>query len=202
MKTASTIMIIGSALLLSLFIYPLWVVELEAPQYPDGLGMFIHLNGLQGFTEFDLQNIDGLNHYIGMQTLPKAHEMWEFSVFPIVVGGMAILGIIVGFLGFIGKISHNWFLYWLILMTVLGVLGMFDFNAWMTDYGSNLDPNAIIKVTEPDGTPFSYKPPLLGSRDILNFTAISYPGTGGIFLTIGMFLTFIAYLVGFKTNKK
>lgn len=198
MKLASTLMIVGSALLLGLFIYPLWDIKLEAPQYPKGLGMYIHLDGLEGYTKHDLQNIDGLNHYIGMQTLPKKEDMWEFTVFPIVVGSMAILGIIIGCFGYFKKSAYKWFMAWLVLMSILGVLGMFDFNAWMIDYGTNLDPNAIMKMTDDFGNPMSYKPPLFGSKDILNFTAHSYPAKGGILLGIGMVIIFISYFVGKK----
>jgi len=109
-------MIIGSALLLGLFVFPLWSIELEAPQYPNGIGMNIHLDGLQGKEKHDLQNIDGLNHYIGMSKLPKPEDMWEFSVFPKVIGGMAALGILIGLLGLFKSISPKWFLGWLILM--------------------------------------------------------------------------------------
>jgi len=198
MKTASITMIIGSALLLGLFLFPLWSITLEAPQYPSGIGMYINLDGLEGHEKHDIQNIDGLNHYIGMRKLPKQDEMWEFSVFPKVIGGMAILGILIGLLGLFKKVSYKWFLSWLVLMTVLGVMGIFDFNAWMTDYGTNLDPKAIMKMTDADGNPLSYKPPLFGSRDILNFTAHSYPAIGAILMGIGMFLTFIAYIIGLK----
>ena len=198
MKTASITMIIGSAFLLGLFVFPLWSITLEAPQYPSGIGMYINLDGLEGHEKHDIQNIDGLNHYIGMRKLPKQDEMWEFSVFPKVIGGMAILGILIGLLGLFKKVSYKWFLGWLVLMTVLGVMGIFDFNAWMTDYGTNLDPKAIMKMTDADGNPLSYKPPLFGSRDILNFTAHSYPAIGAILMGIGMFLTFIAYIIGLK----
>jgi hypothetical protein len=198
MKTASITMIIGSALLLGLFVFPLWSITLEAPQYPSGIGMYINLDGLEGHEKHDIQNIDGLNHYIGMRKLPKQDEMWEFSVFPKVIGGMAILGILIGLLGLFKKVSYKWFLGWLVLMTVLGVMGIFDFNAWMTDYGTNLDPKAIMKMTDADGNPLSYKPPLFGSRDILNFTAHSYPAIGAVLMGIGMFLTFIAYIIGLK----
>jgi hypothetical protein len=133
-----------------------------------------------------------------MRKLPKQDEMWEFSVFPKVIGGMAILGILIGLLGLFKKVSYKWFLGWLVLMTVLGVMGIFDFNAWMTDYGTNLDPKAIMKMTDADGNPLSYKPPLFGSRDILNFTAHSYPAIGAVLMGIGMFLTFIAYIIGLK----
>ena len=93
-------MIIGSLLLLGLFKFPLWNILLGAPQYPEPLGLDIHIDGIRGASEFDLQNIDGLNHYIGMKTLPKPEEMWEFSVFPKVIGGMAALGVLIGILGF------------------------------------------------------------------------------------------------------
>lgn len=194
-------MIIGSALLLGLFVFPLWSIELEAPQYPNGIGMNIHLDGLQGKEKHDLQNIDGLNHYIGMSKLPKPEDMWEFSVFPKVIGGMAALGIIIGLLGLITGISPKWFLVWLIFMCILGVLGMYDFNAWMVDYGTNLDPKAIMKMTDADGNPLSYKPPLFGTRHILNFVAKSYPHTGAYMMGFGMLLTFVAYWIGNKKIK-
>lgn len=194
-------MIIGSALLLGLFVFPLWSIKLEAPQYPSGIGMYINLDGLEGIEKHDLQNIDGLNHYIGMRTLPKPEDMWEFSVFPKVVGGMAILGILIGLIGLFKNISPKWFLGWLILMCILGILGMYDFNAWLVDYGTNLDPKAIMKMTDADGNPLSYKPPLLGTRHILNFVAHSYPHTGAYMMGFGMFLTFVAYLIGNKKMK-
>jgi len=201
MKSASIIMIIGSALLLGLFVFPLWSIELEAPQYPNGIGMNIHLDGLQGKEKHDLQNIDGLNHYIGMSKLPKPEDMWEFSVFPKAIGGMAALGILIGLLGLFKSISPKWFLGWLILMCILGILGMYDFNAWMVDYGTNLDPKAIMKMTDADGNPLSYKPPLFGTRHILNFVAKSYPHTGAYMMGFGMFLTFVAYWLGNKKMK-
>lgn len=202
MKTSGILMIIGSALLLGLFIYPLWNIRLEAHQYPDPLGMDIYIAGIQGEEEFDIQNIDGINHYIGMKKIPKPSEMWEFNIFPLVIGGMAALGIVLGLLGFFKKISPNWFLGWLVLMGILGLLGMYDFNNWLIDYGTDLDPKAIIKLTDAEGNPLSYKPPLLGSQDILNFTAHSYPEKGAYMMFFGMFLTLVAWIVGRRTVSK
>ncbi len=199
MKKGSILMIIGSLLLLGLFVFPMWNIRLGAPQYPEPLGIDIYVNGLQGESEFDLQNIDGLNHYIGMKTLPKQEDMWEFSIFPIVVIGMSLLGALIGILGFIGKLSHNWFLSWLILMSILAGLGIYDFNLWLVDYGSDLDPNAIMKLLNADGTPMKYNPPLLGHKKLLNFDAYSYPRLGGIMLGIGMIFTFIGYYLGKKS---
>ncbi len=201
MKNPSILMIVGSLLLLGLYIFPLWNIELGAPQYPEPLGMDIYISGIEGMHEFDIQNIDGLNHYIGMQTIPKDEEMWEFTVFPIVIGIMIFLGVLIGILGYLKKIKYTWFLGWFILMTILGVLGMYDFDLWMIDYGTNLDPNAIIKLQNPDGTPMSYKPPLLGHQVLLNFDAYSYPRMGGYLLGIGMLCTLVAYFYGKRIKK-
>ncbi len=203
MKKASILMILGAGLLLSLFVFPLWNVTLIAPQYPaPGLGMDIYINGIESVKEGDLQNIDLMNHYIGMKYLPKPGEMWEFDVFPKVVGAMSILGIILGFIGFTGKIKPNVFLGWLILMSVLGILGMYDFNAWLLDYGSDLDPNAIMKYVDANGNPMTYKPPLFGHKKMLNFDTYSYPGLGGYLLGLGLVLVFLSYLVGQASLKK
>ena len=194
-------MILGSLCLLGLFLFPLWNIMLGAPQYPDPLGMNIHITGIQGVSEFDLQNIDGLNHYIGMKTIPKDDEMWEFNVFPNVIIGMVVLGVVLGIWGFIGKIDYKYFLGWFLLMSFLGILGMYDFNLWLSDYGSNLDPHAIIKVINDDGTPMTYKPPLLGYKKLLNFDVSSMPATGAWLMFVGMTLTLVAFYLGWRSHK-
>lgn len=200
MKRAGIIMIIGSAMLLGLFLFPMWNIRLGAPQYPDPLGIDIYVNGLKGESEFDIQNIDGLNHYIGMKKLPKPDEMWEFSVFPKVVGVMAILGVIIGILGFSKKVPPIFFLVWFILMCILGTLGIYDFNLWLVDYGTNLSPDAILKMINPDGSPMQYNPPLLGHKRLLNFDAFSYPRLGGILLGIGMIMSLVSFFLGRKSQ--
>ena len=195
-------MIIGSLLLLGLFKFPLWNIMLGAPQYPDPLGMNIYIQGIEGVEEFDIKNIDGLNHYIGMKTIPKVEDMWEFRVFPMVIGGMVALGVIIGLLGFFGKVSYKWFLGWFILMSILGVMGMYDFNLWLTQYGTDLDPKAIMKLENLDGTPMSYKPPLLGYQKMLNFDVDSWPATGAYMIFVGMMLTVVAFFVGKSASKK
>lgn len=202
MKRAGIVMTIGSALLLTLFIFPMWNIQLGAPQYPEPLGIDIYINGLQGQSEFDIQNIDGLNHYIGMKTLPKPEDMWEFTVFPVVTLIMAVIGICIGLMGFFNKISPNLFLAWFVTMVVLGTLGVYDFNLWLVDYGTDLDPNAIMKLVNPDGTPMQYNPPLFGHKKLLNFDAFSYPRLGAILVSLGMLLTLIAYFLGRKASLK
>lgn len=199
MKNAGIIMIIGSLLLLGLFQFPLWTIMLGAPQYPEPLGMHIFVNGIRGVSEFDVQNINGLNHYIGMKVLPTADEMWEFSAFPKILIAIVSLGVIIGILMAMKKISHNWALIWFVAMSILGILGMYDFNLWMYDYGTNLDPNAIMKLMDADGNPMTYKPPLLGFQKLLNFDVESLPNVGAYMMFVGMSLTVVAFFVGRKS---
>ena len=194
MKKSKILMIIGSLLLLGLFALPLWNITLEAPQYPIPLGMEIYINKFMDTNEFDIKNINLMNHYVGMQYIPESIP--EFKIFPIVIGIMIVLGVVIGFMG-----KYKLYLGWFILMSILGIAGMYDFYLWEYDYGHNLDPKAIMNFKNPDGSVMGFQPPLFGTKDILNFTAHSYPRMGAYFMFVGMFLTFIAYFVGLKEAK-
>lgn len=191
MKKSKILMIVGSVLLLGLFAFPLWNITLEAPQYPTPLGMDIHINKFADTHEFDIKNINLMNHYVGMQYIPDTIP--EFKIFPIVIGFMALLGV---FLGFLGK--YKLYLFWLVLMTALGIAGMYDFYLWEYDYGHNLDPKAIMKFTNEDGSAMGFQPPLFGTKHILNFVAHSYPRLGAYFMFTGMLLTLVAFFKGKK----
>ncbi len=195
MKKSNIIMIIGSLLLLGLFVFPLWNITLEAPQYPTPLGMDIHINKFVDTNEFDIKNINLMNHYVGMQYIPKTIP--EFQIFPIAIGFMVFLGVLIGF-----KANYKWFLGWFVLMSVMGIAGMYDFYLWEHDYGHNLDPKAIMKFTNPDGSVMGFQPPLFGTKDILNFTAHSYPRSGAYFMFIGMLLTVVAFYLGKKEKSQ
>ena len=53
----------ASGALIAVFFLPVWRIDLFAPQYPEGLTMYIWINGISG----DVDIINGLNHYIGMK---------------------------------------------------------------------------------------------------------------------------------------
>jgi len=194
MKKSKITMIFGALLLLGLFVFPLWNITLEAPQYPTPLGMDIHINKFVDSNEFDIKNINLMNHYVGMQYIPKTIP--EFKIFPIAIGVMVFLGVLIGF-----KANYKWFLGWFVFMSILGIIGMYDFYLWEYDYGHNLDPKAIMKFTNPDGSIMGFQPPLFGSKDILNFKAHSYPKLGAYFMFVGMMLTVIAFFLGKKELK-
>ncbi len=187
-------MIVGVLLLLPLFVLPLWNITLEAPQYPIPLGMDIHINKFADTHEFDIKNINLMNHYVGMQYIPETIP--EFLIFQIVIVAMIILGLIIGFKG-----NYKWYLAWFVLMSLLGVAGMYDFYLWEYDYGHNLSEKAIMNFKNEDGSVMGFQPPLFGSKDILNFTAHSYPRMGAYLMFLGMGLTFLAYFVGKREQK-
>ncbi|WP_196885104.1 hypothetical protein [Aureivirga sp. CE67] len=193
MKISKLMMILGAISILGLFVFPLWRITLEAPQYPIPLAMDIYINDFADVHPHDIKNINLMNHYVGMQYIPESIP--EFTIFPIVIAAMSILGIAVGFIG-----KHKLFLAWFILMLVLALAGMYDFYLWEHDYGHNLDPHAIMKFTNKDGSIMGFQPPLFGSKDILNFKAHSYPQLGAAFLAVGMALSFFSFFVG-KKNK-
>lgn len=181
-------MIVGSLLLLTLFFLPLWNITLEAPQYPDAIGMNIWINKITDHNPNDIKNINIMNHYVGMKEIPK--HLPEFDIFPWFVAGMSLLGLIFAFIG-----NHKLYLIWFILMIAIGTAGMYDFYLWEYDYGHTLKENAAIKFTNPDGSPMAYQPPLIGAKTILNFRAISLPMSGAYLMFTGMFMSIAAFFV-------
>ena len=118
----------------------------------------------------------------------------EFTIFPIVIGLMIVFGLFTAFKG-----NHKWYLYWLIVMILLGIAGLYDFYGWLSSYGHNLDPNAILKITDPKtGELMGYQPPFFGYKKILNFEVYSYPAVGAYLMATGMLFSFIAYSIGKK----
>lgn len=156
--------------MLTAFFLPLWQIVLEAPQYPEGLGMKIWLNGITG----SIDQINGLNHYIGMKVIIP-EDFWEFKVVPYLFGALVVLGYLTAL---INKRSLLWL--WVVTLVVFAVAGLTDFYLWEYDYGHNLDPRAAIKV---EG--MTYQPPLIGYKQLLNFLAGSFPDLGGIAAGIG-----------------
>lgn len=187
-------MFLAALLPLLLFVFPLWKITLEAPQYPTPLGMYIHINDFSDANPHDIKNINLMNHYVGMKYIPDAIP--EFKIFPLGIIITSVIGLIIAFIG-----NHKWYLYWFIMMVAVSTAGLYDFYLWEHDYGYDLDPKAIMKFTNPDGSVMGFQPPLFGSKDILNFTAHSYPQLGAYCLGLGMAVALVAFLVGKRERK-
>ena len=174
---------------LFIFVFPMWSISLEAAQYQIPLEVVIFIDHLGEGNFGDIQNFDLMNHYVGMAKLPT--EMVEFEIFPKVIIGISILGLIFGFIG-----KKPLYLVWFGIMTLLGIAGIYDFYLWLYDYGHNLDPRAAIQLLD------AYQPPILGTKEILNFTVRSYPAIGSILLGIGILLAPTAFYFARKEERK
>jgi copper chaperone NosL len=191
LRKSSLVFLLAVLLPLLLFVFPMWRITLTAPQYPGGITMYIWISQITGETPSTIQNINILNHYIGMKFI-EPDSIPELTYFPYIVLAMVGLGIA----GWLSK-NRKAFLSWTILFAFLGVLGMYDFYLWMHDYGHNLDPRAPIKV---EG--MVYQPPLIGSKWLLNFKADSWPHLGGIAMGLSILLGFAAFFLAKKESKK
>lgn len=185
-KLSSALLLISTVLLgISIFV-PIWRIDLDAPQYPEGLRLLIYADKLGGNVDI----INGLNHYIGMKTL-HTEDFFEFTLLPYLIGAFALLSLIGSF------VKRKWFLYSLFVAFVLfGVVAMVDFWKWEYDYGHNLDPNAAIIVPG-----MAYQPPLIGFKQLLNFGAYSVPALGGWLFVVSGVLMLFAFLTETKILK-
>ena len=183
-KISRWLVALSAAMLAVAFLVPVWRISLLAPQYPEGLGMLIRINTITGVKPADLNNINGLNHYIGMKTIvPESIPV--LHVMPIALGVLVVLGLLAALYG------RRWSAWsWLGLVAAAGAGAMFEFWRWSYDYGHNLAADAIIKVPG-----MTYQPPMLGSKQLLNFTATSWPDAGGWMAAAGFLIALVALLL-------
>jgi len=182
---------ITGVLFIVMMFVPLWSIYLWAPQYPEWLHLPMYTNGLRDSTNLDLRSINELNHYIGMKVL-RTQDFFEFSILRYILAFFAL----VSFLLLFSK-KKIYELLFLILFVLFAVAAMIDFYRWEYDYGHNLDSRAAIKI--PDMT---YQPPLIGSKQLLNFTAYSMPDVGGWMLVAAGILLLIVVIKDFKFHDK
>ncbi len=178
------LMIIAVILLGTLFLFPMWRITLIAPQYPHGVTMYIWINKLGGDTPGTLQNINILNHYVGMKYI-EPDSIPELKYFQYIVIGMGLLGLLCAWID-----RSRLYLTWAVIFVLLAIAGIYDFYLWEYDYGHNLSPNAPIKIPNA-----SFQPPLFGSKEIINFTAISLPHVAGICTGVSILLGFCAWWI-------
>jgi len=190
MKIQSKIIVIAASLILILsFLFPIWYIDLEAPQYPEGIGLEIWLNKITGQRPNDLANINGLNHYIGMKEIvPNAIP--ELKIMPFIIIFLILFGLVSGISG-----KRSLVYIWIVLFIMIASVGIYDFYMWEYDYGHNLNPHAAIKIPG-----MAYQPPLIGSKMLLNFNAISMPHIGSWILVLAVVLAAVALYLD-KKNK-
>ena len=185
----ATSLLIGTAglcLLASLFL-PIWRITLDAPQYPEGMGMRIWARTITGENPHDLDIINQLNHYIGMKKIVP-ESIPELRIIAPIIGAFGVLCLLAAFR------PRAWSIALLLAgLSAAGALGMYDFWRWEYDYGHNLDPKAAIRIPG-----MSYQPPLIGTAKLLNFTSTSWPAAGGYLLFAAGGLLAAALLIAWR----
>ena len=173
LKPITRVIVAISALLMILpYFVPLWQILMWAPQYPEGLEMKIWIDNISG----DVKIISALNHYIGMRHI-------EVSMFPEFKYMIYIVAVLIA-AGLAASIVNRRIALVIYsgLILACGIAALVDFYLWGYHYGHNLDPTAAIVVPG-----MAYQPPLIGTKQLLNFTAFSGPDVGGwLFLVSGV----------------
>jgi len=148
-------------LLISVFL-PYWHMELEAPQYPNGLYLTAYVNHLTG----DVREIDGLNHYIGMRPLgeaaafERAASVWMIIAMFLLVEGAAF-------------IHSKWAVVLAIPAITFPIFFLADLYYWMRTFGLNLDKDAPLSNSV---KPFV--PTVVGEGGIGQFKTYAELGSG------------------------
>lgn len=166
----SAFWLLAAVLLLVSIPFPYWGMELQAPQYPQGLHMRVFVNYMTDDNPADtideVHEIDGLNHYIGMKSLYDAARVERSLAIPGFIAAAVLL-----------VLAAVWQRRWTWLLSLPSVTIPFVFLGvmalWLTYYGQNLDPYAPLSSAI---QPFS--PPVLGEGIIGQFKTVATVFTG------------------------
>lgn len=165
----------GAAMLAAIFL-PLWQMTMISNQYPEGLRMWIYSYKLTG----DLQEINTLNHYIGMHPLDGEH-FGELRILPysFALGGLLCL--------LAAALRRRWITTFVLAGGIISGLGSMAILFYeLYTYGHDLDAKAAIKIKP-------FMPPPIGTNQLANFHVTSYFHAGSI-LFIAAIVALIAAL--------
>jgi hypothetical protein len=166
----------GAAILIIISIFlPYWSLVLHAPQYPKGLVVNAYINRLVG----DVQEIDSLNHYIGMRPLNEAAQ-FERSISAFAISALALLVVAAVF------IHSPWAALLSLPAVLLPPVFLADLYFWLSHFGQNLDPHAALSNSI---DPFT--PTILGEGVIGQFKTVAYADFGLILASLASLLILV-----------
>ena len=166
------LLVVAAGLLVAAVFLPLWKIHLVAPQYREGLALHIYTHKLVGGNGGqDLNEINVLNHYIGMKPLAQA-DFVEMKWLPFAFGAFVLLALRAAAIGRMVSLVDLGvsFLYF-------GAFSLGSFYYRLYSYGHTLDPKAPMTI-EP------FTPIMIGSQKIANFVQTSMPQSGAWLLAL------------------
>lgn len=154
------------------FTAPLWNISMKAPQYPQGLSLDIYAHKVEGGNAGnDIQEINTLNHYIGMAPLNRA-ALADLDWIPFALGVLFILTLRVAAVGNVRALID------LSVMTLyFSLFSLARFVYKLHTLGHDLDPKAPMTI-EP------FMPAVFGTKQIANFTVTSMPRVASVYMGI------------------
>jgi hypothetical protein len=148
------------------FLVPMWHINMKAPQYPEGLDLYIYSFKVDGGNDGnDVQEINVLNHYIGMAPLDRA-SLTDLDWIPFLFVGMIIFALRTAVIGKVRSMIDL-----LVMTTYAGIFGFGRLYYKLYTFGHNLDPKAPITVDP-------FMPVMWGKKQIANFLTEANPGLG------------------------
>lgn len=180
-----TLLFVGAMLTLvvSLF-FPYWVLHLDAPQFPQGLRVSAYVNRLVGDVDpvtgsNDLEQLDGLNHYVGMPSLADGAK-FERTI------AIAAVVVMAGLLLAAVFIHSRWVVLMVLPALLFPLIFLADLQYWLWNYGHSLDPRAPLA-----GAVGEFTPHLFGGSKIAQFSTNAVPGPGLILAVVASVLVAI-----------
>ncbi|MGB5373803.1 MAG: hypothetical protein WBN15_08455 [Polyangiales bacterium] len=168
------------------FTAPMWHINMKAPQYPQGLDLYIYSYKVDGGNDGnDVQEINVLNHYIGMAPLDRA-ALSDLDWIPFLFAAMIILALRTAVIGKVGSMLDL-----LVMTTYAGVFGFGRLYYKLYTFGHNLDPRAPVTIDP-------FMPVMVGKKQIANFLTEAGPGLGTWYVAIfatGLTLLLVIHLI-------
>jgi hypothetical protein len=171
------VLLVGVAALVAGAFLPLWRIQLVAPQYAEGLTLEMYSHKIAaGNGGQDLNEINTLNHYIGMKPIVQA-DFAEMRWMPFAIGVFALLALRAVVMGRIGQLVDLG-----VLFSYFGAFSLATFVYRLWTYGHQLDPHAPMRIPP-------FMPIVIGRQQIANFVQTSMPLSGTV--CMGLFLVTI-----------
>jgi hypothetical protein len=149
------------------FTGPLWLISMQAPQYPAGLELEIFPYTVDG----DVSEVNTLNHYIGMTAIDRA-ALSDLDWIPFALGALIVLALRVAAIGDVRSLVDLF-----VMFLYFSAFSMARFVYRLYVFGHDLDPEAPFDVDP-------FMPAVLGTKTVANFTITSLPGSGSFWIAV------------------
>ncbi len=176
---------LASVVLVVSIFFPYWHLNLEAPQFPDGLVVQAYVNRLTG----DTDELEGLNHYIGMASF-ESGAVFERTIAVFAIAAMSGL-ILAGMF-----IRSRWVLVFTLPALLFPVVFAVDLQYWLWRYGHELDPTAAFSASIK-----GFTPRVFGPGKIAQFETMARPDVGLLMALVASGLIAVGLVLHRKAYK-